>query len=692
MSDPTPLVPPGRLPPFMVRLFIGLTFLPVLLGLLGLDFGAERAPQWAGVGSEAVLTSIPGTYAHLIFEWTAVCSAAFTLILAGLHYAIRREPWLLLLALALFLLGAVDAYHTLVTDRIVPTAAPIELAGPFSWTVARATSGLVVIGLLISLLPRSGGKAPLTLAVAWMLLLTGGAVIATMTVSELPQTLWSDGLVPRPYDVGILVIFAIAFGLSQRLVATRPSAFAHAFSLALIAHIVCQLHIGIGSLAPYDHHFNMAHWVKLLAYLLPLTGLMFDSTRAYRHEALSVQRLQEVRASLTQRQEELERLTTTLVEEVTRRQRAEFNHRVSGELYRTLAKNLPNIAVFMFSPDLRFMVAGGGGLTDQGFTQTHLQGKYVWEAFPPALSGVVLPYCGAAIEGESASFEHQSGGRFHRMRTVPIQADGGVVVAGLLVSEDTTELKHTETELRAFARQLELSNQELQSFASVAAHDLQEPLRKIETFGERLNERYASALEGSGQVYLERMRSAAHRMRTLINDLLTYSRVTTRAKPFGEVDMAEIATDVVSDMDLFIEQVGGRVEIGELPIVVADPTQMYQLLQNLIQNALKYHRDDLPPVVHIESESGSQSESSPRLRFVVRDNGIGFDEKYTERIFSVFQRLHDRSRYEGTGMGLAICRKIVERHGGTINATSTPGHGTEFVVTLPLRQPEGGSE
>ncbi|MFO0863719.1 MAG: ATP-binding protein [Gemmataceae bacterium] len=228
------------------------------------------------------------------------------------------------------------------------------------------------------------------------------------------------------------------------------------------------------------------------------------------------------------------------------------------------------------------------------------------------------------------------------------------------------------------------SNRELQSFAAVASHDLQEPLRKIEAFGDRLQTKYAETLGDQGKDYLGRILSSASRMRALIEGLLQFSRVTTRAQPPKPVSLAEIASEVVKDLETRLEQTGGRVEIGSLPTVPGDSLQMRQLLQNLIGNALKFRKPDVPPVVRVDGETFEDPVSKTRMyRVRVQDNGIGFEPQYAERIFGLFQRLHGRDAYEGTGMGLAICRRIVERHGGTIAAAGTPGEGSTFLVTLP---------
>ncbi|MGH8488166.1 MAG: sensor histidine kinase [Gammaproteobacteria bacterium] len=250
--------------------------------------------------------------------------------------------------------------------------------------------------------------------------------------------------------------------------------------------------------------------------------------------------------------------------------------------------------------------------------------------------------------------------------------------------------------LRRRTADLNASNRELQDFAAIASHDLQEPLRKIEAFGSRLRTKYDQALDEPGRDYLARMLAAAVRMRQLINDLLSFARVTTKARAFVTVDLAEVAQEVVSDLEGRMFDTGGRVEVGALPTIEAEPLQMRQLLQNLIGNGLKFHRQGEPPVVRISGRLLDPSDppaEAPapgprRCEIQVQDNGIGFEEVYSERIFELFQRLHGRDEYEGTGMGLAICRKIVTRHGGTISAHSAPGQGTTVIVTLAVTQEE----
>jgi PAS domain S-box-containing protein len=253
---------------------------------------------------------------------------------------------------------------------------------------------------------------------------------------------------------------------------------------------------------------------------------------------------------------------------------------------------------------------------------------------------------------------------------------------------DITERKRAQMTLLEQADKLARSNAELEQFAYIASHDLQEPLRKIQAFGDRLKSKYEAGLGPEGLDYLSRMQNAAARMQVLIQDLLSLSRVTSNSKPFTPVDLGDVARTVVSDLEMRIQDAGGQVDIGALPVIFGDRGQMAQLFQNLIGNGIKFRKPGEKPVVKISSEIHALANGASGWQITVEDNGIGFDEKYRDRIFQIFQRLHGRSEYEGTGIGLAICRKIVDRHSGAITAHSTPGAGAKFVILLP--QPAQG--
>lgn len=269
------------------------------------------------------------------------------------------------------------------------------------------------------------------------------------------------------------------------------------------------------------------------------------------------------------------------------------------------------------------------------------------------------------------------------------------VVEGL-VEEQTADLVAANARLTKeiaerirFETDLARSNAELEQFASVASHDLQEPLRKIQAFADRLTLKHADRLDDQGRDYLSRMAQATARMQTLINDLLCLSRVTTAGRDFGTTDLNDAMRDVLADLEVTIKEAGGTVVNDTLPEIQADPVQMRQLFQNLIGNSLKYCRPDLPPVVRIEAEMIEPDADrkpvavGPICQIRISDNGIGFEQEYAGRIFGMFQRLHGRGVYDGAGIGLAICLRIVERHGGRIRAEGQTGEGATITIELP---------
>lgn len=265
----------------------------------------------------------------------------------------------------------------------------------------------------------------------------------------------------------------------------------------------------------------------------------------------------------------------------------------------------------------------------------------------------------------------------------PLPGERGILVLSSII--DITRRKRGEEELVRYSKRLERSNAELESFASVASHDLQEPLRKIRMMGERLGAIAGGSLDEQAQDYLGRMIKAGDNMHLLIRDLLAFSRVTMRTEGFSPVDLSAPVRDALSALELLVEETGAVVTVEGLPEVEVDEAQMRQLFQNLIGNALKFRRSGVEPHVRVTGRIETRAGAGHAI-IEVLDNGIGFDERYSDRIFQVFQRLHGKSEFEGTGIGLAICKKIVERHDGRIHARSKPGEGAQFIVEIPVKR------
>ncbi len=243
-------------------------------------------------------------------------------------------------------------------------------------------------------------------------------------------------------------------------------------------------------------------------------------------------------------------------------------------------------------------------------------------------------------------------------------------------ARDITNHKAASEALARTAEELKRSNAELDQFASVASHDLQEPLRMVTSYLGLLQRRCAGQVDPEGEKFITYAVDGASRMRVLIDDLLAWSRVGTRAKPFTATNFETVLASVLRDLELTLRESGAQVTHDPLPTLLADPVQIAQLLQNLIGNAVKFHGAEAPHI-HVSAQPAGRL-----WDFAIRDNGIGIDPKYFELIFTIFQRLHTRAEYPGTGIGLAVCKKIVERHGGTIWIESSPGAGSTFRFTI----------
>jgi PAS domain S-box-containing protein len=389
-----------------------------------------------------------------------------------------------------------------------------------------------------------------------------------------------------------------------------------------------------------------------------------------------------------------------IYDDITERKESELAVAQTNRFLDSVIENIPDMIFVKDSEHLRFVRFNRAGEDLLGMGRDELLGKSDYDFFPkdeadfftgkdPEVLG-----SGQLRDIPEEPIHTRRGLRWLHTKKIPIPDASGKPAFLLGISEDITGwkaqadvLSRAHDELGRRAAELARSNAELEQFAYVASHDLQEPLRKVRAFGDRLASRAGAALDEESRDYLRRMQSAAARMSQLIDALLVYSRVTTQGRAFVPVDLSKVAREVLGDLESRLQESGAHVDLGSLPTLPADPVQMRQLFQNLLGNALKFARPGQPPRVRIRAEP----EGDDGWRVSIQDEGVGFDEQYTDKLFQPFGRLHTRTEFEGTGMGLAICRKIVERHGGTLSAQSRTGEGATFTVTLPLRNQEGGA-
>ncbi|ELY60097.1 PAS/PAC sensor signal transduction histidine kinase [Natronococcus amylolyticus DSM 10524] len=357
-------------------------------------------------------------------------------------------------------------------------------------------------------------------------------------------------------------------------------------------------------------------------------------------------------------------------EDITDRREQQRAVEESERRYRTLAENFPNGAVGLFDDNMRYTAVGGELLDATGVSPEDRIGCSVYDICPDDLLEEIEPHFEAALEGKANSFELEYHDRDLFVYTLPVRNANDEVYAGMVVSQDITER-------REYQRKLEESNERLEQFAYAASHDLQEPLRMVTSYLELVDNRYGDELDEDGEEFLEFAIDGAERMRQMIDGLLEYSRVDTHGDPFEPVDLDDILEDVLEDLQIRIDERNAEITTDDLPCIDGDDSQLRQVFQNLLSNAIKYSEDE-PPQVDI-----SATRDDEQWIISVQDNGIGIDPDEQERIFEVFQRLHTHEEHSGTGIGLALCRRIVERHGGNIWVESGLDEGSTLSFTVP---------
>ena len=514
-----------RLPPSIVWGTLAICVLPSLLNLAGVDFGSGSASRETPAPGDPAYTALRGAMIHTLLEWSGFCAALFTGALALLRFRMVRDVATPVIGMALVLSGCMDAFHILAADRLVSAQADNRLFIPFTWAISRLFNSLILlVGVVIFLVRKeesNGGRRRFVVVSALAFGAVALGLIYYCTQSQsLPRTMYEDPFLRRPFDVVPLGVFLLLLGfLIPRFERRNPGVFAHALLLSTVPNIVTQFHAAFGSTELYDNHFNVAHFLKVVAYLVPLGGLAFDYVQ-------------------------------------------------------------------------------------------------------------------------------------------------------ILVREREGALA-----LLAANRALAEKNRELDEFAHVASHDLQEPLRKITAFAELLEEDAGDSLPDRAREDLHFVRDGARHLRDVVGDLLDYSRAGSGPFEPRDVDLATCLEGSLKSLGMHVRDSRATIAHDPLPHVRGDEVLITRLFQNLIANALKFSRER--PRIRVTVDPG---ESGPV--FGVRDWGIGIRPDYQDKIFEPFRRLHSRSEFPGTGVGLAICRRVVERHGGRIWVEAAPGGGSHFKFTL----------
>lgn len=346
------------------------------------------------------------------------------------------------------------------------------------------------------------------------------------------------------------------------------------------------------------------------------------------------------------------------------------------ELYRTLARNIPKAAVFLYDRDLRYRLVEGAELEDQGYDKNSMEGRTLQQTLPHSALKELEPLYRGALQGQEHIMEREFNKKQYLIHFLPVRNENNDIYAGMVMSMDITDLKEIQLKLEQHTVELLRSNEDLELFAYAASHDLQEPLRMVASYIHLIQRRLQNTLEADTKEFMDYAVDGVKRMQELINDLLEYSRVDRKGDDFRMLNMNKTVEFVKINLQQAIAEKNATVTVDDLPEIYADQSQMISLLQNLIENAIKFH-GEAPPVVHV-----SCREQGERIVFAIKDNGIGISEPFFDKVFVVFQRLHSRSEYSGSGIGLAICKKIVERHGGKLLIESQEGKGTTFFFDI----------
>ncbi|PSQ24677.1 histidine kinase [Halobacteriales archaeon QS_9_67_17] len=381
--------------------------------------------------------------------------------------------------------------------------------------------------------------------------------------------------------------------------------------------------------------------------------------------------------SFTEYETDAERLFTGIIRDIAERTDRQREFERTRRRYQTLVENFPNGVVALVDEDLRYLTFGGTLEGDTDTPRANIEGEPVREVLPRNVADLVVPHYESALDGDSSMFESTVDDSVYQFHFIPVRDDDGTVSTALGMSQDITERKQYERQLNETIEKLQTSNERLEQFAYAVSHDLQEPLRMISSYLQLLETRYADALDEDAEEFIDFAVDGADRMRAMIEGLLEYSRVATRGGPLEPIDADDVLDEALADLHLQIEEADATVTADDLPTVTADPDQIGQVFRNLISNAIEYS-GERPPEVHVSADRVDDA-----WRFAVADRGIGITPDQHGRIFDIFETVHTIEEGAGSGIGLALCQRIVERHGGDIWVDSELGEGATFYFTIP---------
>jgi PAS domain S-box-containing protein len=776
---------------FSLTLFLSVfifSIIPFALNKLGIDFSSTTIPlpEPRSLLLDDLFYKLSGAFTHTILEWSAFSVAISIAVLGVVHFRVSKEVTVPVICIALFCAGSMDAFHTLAADRLIDSVADNKRLIPFTWAISRTFNALIIIsGVSIFLLnPQLSKKAGFNFVITISLIFIVLAYVIIhycATSQNLPETIFPDAFITRPWDVGPLVLYAfVCIPLIVKFNKIYPSTFSQALLLSMVPEIVVELHMAFGSKALFDNDFNIAHFLKIFAYLLPGIGLLLDYVQTFtrlektthslveektkiksivdnaidgivtinstgyiqsfnpsaermfgyqekdiinkninllvpksyheKHDGYSYFRKykrtqlkniigfnQEVIGlckdgstlpldlGITEVQLGNETFFTAFVRDLSQQKRLENEIKSREQLFSTFVNAAP-VMMWMLDSHHKPIMFNETWLDFMGHTLEQ-ELAYEWDSLkihPEDKEPVMSQYYEAINHKKSFDQEYRllrHDGVYRWIREVGVPHHENNTYKGFIgICLDVTQRKMDELKLHNYTQELERSNIELEQFAYIASHDLQEPLRMVSSYTQLLERRYKDKLDDDANEFIGYAVDGANRMQTLIQDLLAYSRVGKNKQILKRLELDPLIKNIILGLKLAIEESNVQINLPEsFPQIMADQSQIQQLFQNLILNAIKYRAEERKCEININYQKVDKM-----WQFSIQDNGIGIETKYFERIFVIFKRLHSREKYSGTGIGLAVCKRIVEGHGGELWLESTFGSGSTFYFTIPI--------
>lgn len=619
--------------------------------------------------------------AHTLIEAVSCLVALFTGTLALVRFYSKKDSTFLFIGVGFLGTAMLDGYHAVVTSSFFAGYLPSGLSSliPWSWIASRVYLSFCLAASWWAWRRENrlggGGQIRETLVYACGIGLTVACFLFFAFV-PLPRAYYPELFFHRPEEFLPAAFFLIALAGYLNKAQWRTDQFESWLILSLVVSLVAQALYMSRSAMLFDGMFDAAHMLKAVTYVIVCVGLLCDVHRTY---CQNVEHNESLRTS----NEGLRARTETLFLEIAERRQVESQLKQSEE---HLSMVIESVGDAVVSADAEGRILLVNKRTEElfGYPREEMIGQFV-EMFLPQERRAQHVVDRQGYMSSPQPFElgggrdlfavHKDGSHIPvEFSLAPMLVHGEVHVLATIV--DITSHRKSKQALRDANEMLAKSNHELEQFAYIASHDLQEPLRKIASYAQLLREDCGQQFGKEGHDYLDVVIGGATRLRTLVSDLLTLSRITTRGMPLSATPANECLQGAIENLELAIQEGGALISYEPLPLVIADEGQLILLFQNLLGNALKY-RGEATPEIHV-----SARDLDTHFEISIQDNGIGIDPQFNERIFDIFQRLHNRREYKGTGIGLALCKRIVERFDGQIGVDSVPGEGSRFHFTI----------